>query len=83
MRALCVAGGVAIPIVAAAALGAETTTYSYDALGRLVATTRSGGPSSGVNMASCFDRAGNRLRYDTQTTAPAACPVPTATPTPS
>ena len=78
--------GLVIPaaaILAPVALGSETTTYSYDALGRLVATARSGGPSSGVNMASCFDRAGNRLRYDTLTTAPAACPSPTPTPTPS
>jgi YD repeat-containing protein len=62
--------------------GSETTTYTYDALGRLVATTRTGGPSSGVNMATCFDRAGNRIRYDTLTTAPAVCPTPTPTPTP-
>ena len=84
---LCgVVGGVAMPVaamLATAAAGSETTTYSYDALGRLVTTTRTGGPSSGVNMASCFDRAGNRLRYDTLTTTPAACPVPTPTPTPS
>jgi YD repeat-containing protein len=85
-RVLCIAGGAVLPIAAiyaTAALGSETTTYSYDALGRLVTTTRSGGPSSGVTMASCFDRAGNRLRYDTLTTTPAACPVPTPTPTPS
>jgi YD repeat-containing protein len=63
--------------------GSETTTYTYDALGRLVTSTRSGGPSSGVNMATCFDRAGNRLRYDTLTTTPAACPTPSPTPTPS
>lgn len=77
-------------VVAAAGIAAlsdtasasETTNYSYDALGRLVATTRSGGPSNGVNMASCFDRAGNRLRYDTLTTTPSACPTPTPTPTP-
>lgn len=77
--------GLAIPataILATAALGSETTTYSYDALGRLVSSTQSGGPSTGLNMATCFDRAGNRLRYDTVTTAPAACPTPTPTPTP-
>lgn len=82
----CIAGGVVMPIaaiLASAASGSETTSYSYDALGRLIATTRSGGPSSGVNMANCFDRAGNRLRYDTLTTTPAACPSPTPTPTPS
>jgi hypothetical protein len=66
----------------AASIASETTTYTYDALGRLVTSTRRGGPSSGVNMASCFDRAGNRLRYDTLTSTPAACPTPTPTPTP-
>ena len=66
----------------AASIASETTTYTYDALGRLVTSTRSGGPSSGVNMATCFDRAGNRIRYDTLTTAPAVCPTPTPTPTP-
>lgn len=66
----------------AASIASETTTYTYDALGRLVTSTRSGGPSSGVKMASCFDRAGNRIRYDTLTTTPAVCPTPTPTLTP-
>lgn len=79
---LLLSGVVVVALIASASIASETTTYSYDALGRLVATTRSGGPSSGVNMASCFDRAGNRLRYDTLTTTPAACPTPTPTPTP-
>lgn len=69
-------------LVASSSEGSETTNYSYDALGRLVATTRSGGPNNGVNMASCFDRAGNRMRYDIATAPPSACPVPTPTPTP-
>jgi len=62
--------------------GSETTTYTYDALGRLVTSTRTGGPNNGVNMATCFDRAGNRMRHDTVTTTPAVCPTPTPTPTP-
>lgn len=41
----------------------EATTYSYDALGRLVSTNTSGGPNSGTNTTACFDSAGNRLRY--------------------
>ena len=61
----------------------ETTTYKYDALGRLVTSVRSGGPNNGVTMGTCFDRAGNRARYDVATSMPAACPTPTPTPAPS
>lgn len=64
------------------ASASETTSFTYDALGRLIATNRTGGPSNGVNMATCFDSAGNRIRYDTATAAPAACPVVPPTPTP-
>lgn len=46
-----------------AAKSAETVTYSYDALGRLVASTASGGPNSGVSTGATFDPAGNRTSY--------------------
>lgn len=49
--------------VAALASGAEageTITYTYDALGRLIATTSDQGTSTGVG----YDRAGNRTTYD-------------------
>jgi len=72
----------ALLLIGSSTLGSETTTYSYDALGRLVTSTRTGGPSNGVTMATCFDRAGNRMRYDTVTTTPATCPTPSPTPTP-
>lgn len=49
------AGGLAQP-----AHAAETVTYSYDALGRLVKTVRSGGPASGVDASTQYDPAGNR-----------------------
>jgi YD repeat-containing protein len=39
---------------------AETVTYSYDALGRLIKTVRSGGPASGVDASTQFDFTGNR-----------------------
>lgn len=42
------------------ALAAETVTYSYDALGRLVRTVKSGGPSSGVDAQTSYDKVGNR-----------------------
>lgn len=39
---------------------AETTTYSYDSLGRLVATSHSGGPRNGKTSGLAYDPAGNR-----------------------
>jgi YD repeat-containing protein len=41
----------------------ETTTYSYDALGRLVATGITGGPNSGISTGTIYDPAGNRSTY--------------------
>ena len=61
--------------------GQETTTYSYDGLGRLKGSTISGGTNSGRTTGTCFDAAGNRTRYDVATSAPGACPTPTPTPT--
>ena len=61
----------------------ETKTYTYDALGRLTSSSIAGGPNDTRKTATCFDRAGNRLRYDVATSAPASCPTPTPTPTPS
>lgn len=46
-----------------AAVAAETVTYSYDALGRLVASSASGGPNNGMNTGIAFDAAGNRTTY--------------------
>jgi YD repeat-containing protein len=77
VRATVALGGALLAGMAAAS---ETKTYSYDALGRLTASTVAGGPSSGRQIGTCFDRAGNRLRYDVATSAPATCPTPTPTP---
>lgn len=41
----------------------ETTTYDYDALGRLARTGTAGGPNSGTSTGTCFDKAGNRVQY--------------------
>lgn len=43
----------------------ETVTYSYDELGRLTRNTKSGGPASGVQTTTSYDRAGNRLNQAT------------------
>jgi len=84
-RAACwLSGASALAIVlTTAALAQETTTYSYDGLGRLKGSTISGGINSGRVTGTCFDAAGNRTRYDVATASPAACPSPTPTPTSS
>ncbi|MDB5708238.1 MAG: hypothetical protein JWL96_308, partial [Sphingomonas bacterium] len=41
----------------------ETTTYTYDSLGRLVTSSVSGGPNSGTQTGTTFDPAGNRATY--------------------
>lgn len=42
---------------------AETTTYTYDELGRLVATSNAGGPRNGKTTGTRFDPAGNRAAH--------------------
>lgn len=48
----------------------EATTFTYDALGRLVATSNSGGPRDGKSSSSTYDDAGNRITYAVGTPAP-------------
>lgn len=72
-----------IVVLSCGALAQETTSYSYDGLGRLKGSSISGGTNSGRTTGTCFDAAGNRTRYDVATSAPSACPTPTPTPTSS
>jgi YD repeat-containing protein len=75
--------GAALAIAPGEPLGNETVTYAYDALGRLSGSTISGGPNNTRTTGSCFDGAGNRMRYDVATSAPSTCPTPSPTPTPA
>lgn len=50
--------------IAHPAAAQETTTYTYDALGRLTGSTVSGGTASGTKTAITYDQAGNRARYE-------------------
>jgi YD repeat-containing protein len=50
----------------------ETTTYSYDALGRLVTVSVSGGPVGGTQASTAFDPAGNRTTYAVTGVPPSA-----------
>lgn len=60
MRAL---GFVLALVLAGPVHAQETTTYSYDALGRLTATQVNNGPNSGTTTTLEYDPAGNRKRY--------------------
>nr|WP_084787707.1 hypothetical protein [Sphingomonas yabuuchiae] len=44
---------------------AETTTYTYDAKGRLVQTVKAGGPGDGTTTTYSHDKADNRTRVVT------------------
>lgn len=56
-------GALPLLTMTTSALAAETVTYTYDALGRLVTSTVSGGPTDGTNTAIQYDPAGNRSNY--------------------
>ncbi len=63
--------GVVVSVVAGAAGASENSTYTYDALGRLVLTSHSGGPRSGTTVASSYDEAGNRAALAVDVPLPA------------
>lgn len=61
---------------ALAAVGAtaqsSTETYSYDALGRLISVVTSGGQNNAEAHSICYDDAGNRTQYVSDTSGAAA-----------
>lgn len=71
---------VALIAVGASAQAAETTTYMYDALGRLDVVAVSGGPATGVSSDFTYDPAGNRTATSV-TGASASANLPQALPT--
>lgn len=54
--------GCVLAFGSAPALAQEVTTYSYDALGRLIALDISGGPADGVHVSYTLDDADNRTQ---------------------
>ena len=84
---LLTSSGLAVIAMSAAAYAGETTVYTYDALGRLVASTVSGASSSATSAIG-YDPAGNRASYQVTTGAgstptPSPTPIPTPTPAPT
>jgi YD repeat-containing protein len=67
--------------LATVAQAGVTTTYAYDALGRLVAVATSGDVNNGLGTAVSYDPAGNRTSYWTGT-GPAPPPPPPPSPPP-
>lgn len=47
-----------------AALAQQSITYTYDALGRVLTATYTGGPSDGLIVTYTYDAAGNRTSYN-------------------
>jgi len=59
-----------------AAHAASTTTYSYDALGRLVQASTTGTVNDGVQMSTTYDAADNRTTYQVTGSTPKVVVVP-------
>lgn len=79
--------GTALCVLAAhgAAAASDTVTYTYDALGRLVAVTTSDGPNNGQAVSTSYDPAGNRSNHSLSgsgTPPPPPPPPPPAPPPP-
>jgi YD repeat-containing protein len=74
--------------IAGTGRASETVTYKFDALGRLVGVTTSGGPNNALAVSASYDPAGNRCSYyvagagGAETPAPPACPSGTPAPPP-
>ncbi len=51
---------IAVPVTAQAAMAQETTTYTYDALGRVTGVVHIGGPANGTSSTYTYDPASNR-----------------------
>lgn len=60
MKYCSLALSVLVLALPAKSLAQETTTYTYDARGRLIAVTRAGGPNNGVAETIAYDPADNR-----------------------
>lgn len=59
----CVGAVTCAALLGSPVLASESTTYTYDALGRLVVVSVSGGPNDGHQSSTSFDSGDNRTNY--------------------
>ena len=83
MRKAALLLGAAASVLAAAGTGraSETITYTFDALGRLVSATTTGGPNDALAVSTRYDPAGTRCSYYVSGAGGSAVPPPPACPT--
>lgn len=70
-----IGAAVLLALISQTASAAETISYTYDALGRLVKVTHTGGVNNGVNANYTYDKADNRTNV-TVTAPPLYIVVP-------
>lgn len=63
MSVIRLAIGLGFCLDPACSWASTTTTYSYDALGRLTATSNTGSVNNGATTATTYDAADNRTAY--------------------
>ena len=64
----------AISLTSIPTLAAETRTYTYDALGRVVKVENTGSVNNNQTRRFCYDKVGNRIEYDSRTSGtPPTC----------
>lgn len=76
MRNLIMVGTIAALAQILPAHANSTTTYTYDALGRLVATSNTGTSNNGLSTNIEYDSAGNRKTYQVSGAASRVIVVP-------
>ena len=78
LKLICAALAAILMVVPS--IAQETTTYTYDALGRLITSSISGGPNNGTQTGTSFDPASNRTNYTvTGTPVPPSFAISNAT----
>lgn len=74
IRMTAIFGFAAMALVSASSSAAETKTYTYDSLGRLVKVINTGSVNNNQTRSFCFDKVGNRIEFDSNSSGvPAAC----------
>ncbi len=72
-----------IYVLPAPAQASETVTHQYDELGRLISSSKSGGPATASQTTTAYDPAGNRSNQTTSGVSGGGTPPPPPPPPPS